>query len=161
MTTGHTPYAICHKPSSPHDKLPIETRDPACYSVHMNGHIWLTIKNRGCSLARIILLALIMALLAAACAVTPAEPSPPPASPTVDINCTDTNPHPVGESIAETFDVPYEDVMTWFCGGETFDDILLALQTSQLADRPVEEILEMKNDVGWEQTWEALGLTQE
>ena len=88
------------------------------------------------------------------------SPTPPPQIET-DVNCSETNPHPVGQSIAGKFDVTYAEVMTWFCSGQTFDDILLALQTSELADRPVEELLEMKDQVGWEQVWEELGLVPE
>ena len=79
----------------------------------------------------------------------------------IDINCTETNPHPVGQSIAETFDLTYEEVMTWFCSGYTFEDILIGLQTSREADLPTEELLEMSESKSWEEIWEEVGLLEQ
>jgi hypothetical protein len=72
--------------------------------------------------------------------------------------CTEVDPHPVAERIAHEFDVTYEEVMTWFCGGHSFDDILLALQTADLVDKPAEELLVIKGDSSWDELWESLGL---
>jgi hypothetical protein len=91
------------------------------------------------------------------------EPAPlPPAepTPTVDINCTETNPHPIGMQIAATYNVTYEEVMTWFCSGEIFDDILLALQTHEATGVPVQELLDLNAIYGWEQVWADLGVFQ-
>lgn len=67
-------------------------------------------------------------------------------------DCTETNPHPMGQSIAETYeDVSYEQVMTWFCDGYTFDDILIALETSEATDVPASVLLEMLWDKPWEE----------
>ena len=79
----------------------------------------------------------------------------------LDINCTGTNPHPVGQSIAETFDLTYEEVMTWFCSGYTFVDILIALQTNRETDLPTEELLEMSETQSWEEIWEEVGLLEQ
>jgi hypothetical protein len=67
-------------------------------------------------------------------------------------------PHPIGESISEKFEVPYEDVMDWFCGGETFEDILLALETQDLSGRSVEELFVMKEQMSWEDIWKELSI---
>lgn len=103
-----------------------------------------------------ILIALPTLLLLVAC-----SSNSPTLQAKVDINCTDTNPHPIGESIAVKFEVTYEQVMTWFCSGESFDDILLALQTSELVDQPADLLLQRKNEVGWDQVWSELGLVVE
>jgi hypothetical protein len=87
------------------------------------------------------------------------EPTEPPQSTVeIDINCTETNPHPVGQSIAESFNLTYEEVMTWFCSGYTFEEILLALQTSRQTDLPAEELLEMSQSKSWEEIWEETDL---
>ncbi|MDX1687679.1 MAG: hypothetical protein R3248_06820 [Candidatus Promineifilaceae bacterium] len=72
--------------------------------------------------------------------------------------CTEVNPHPVGQSIAEKFEVSYERVMTWFCSGHTFDEILVALQTSGMSDRSAEELLAMRQSKSWDQIWTELGI---
>ena len=72
--------------------------------------------------------------------------------------CTEVDPHPVGVSIAEKFDVSYERVMTWFCGGYSFDEILVALQTSGMSDRAPEELLAMRANKSWDQIWTELGI---
>lgn len=59
----------------------------------------------------------------------------------------------MGESIAAKYEVRYAEVMAWFCGGTSFDDILLALETRKLTDTPVEALLERAEEVGWDQVW--------
>ena len=75
--------------------------------------------------------------------------------------CTEVDPHPIAEGIADKFDATYEEVMTWFCGGHPFDDILLALQTAELAERPASELLAIRGDRIWDQFWEELGLVSQ
>jgi hypothetical protein len=76
--------------------------------------------------------------------------------------CTETNPHPMGQSIVETYDdVSYEQVMTWFCDGYTFDDILVALETSEATDVPAAVLLEMLWEKSWEEIWQETGFLQE
>lgn len=70
------------------------------------------------------------------------------------------DPHPIAESIAEKFEITYEDVMTLFCEGESFEDILLALQTSELTDIDAETLLARKDEIGWDQVWKETGLVQ-
>jgi hypothetical protein len=85
----------------------------------------------------------------------------PGPEPVGGIHCTEVDPHPVAQGIARKFDVPYEDVMTWFCSGNSFDDILLALQTAELVDRPAGELLIMKENSSWDQLWEELGIVSQ
>lgn len=96
----------------------------------------------------------LLALLAAACGGPGQETEG-------SIHCTEVDPHPVAQGIARKFDVTYEEVMTWFCSGNSFDDILLALQTAELIDRPAGELLDMKEDSSWDQLWEELGLVSQ
>ena len=77
----------------------------------------------------------------------------------VQTDCTDTNPHPIGESIAQTYDVSYEQVMTWFCSGYSFDNILIALETSEAVDMPAQTLLDMLLEKDWEEIWEEVGFT--
>ncbi len=79
-----------------------------------------------------------------------------------DIHCADPDPHPMGESIAEKFEVSYEQVMTWYCGGDAFSDILLALETTKLVeDQEVETLLERLENESWEEIWGDLGVNPE
>jgi hypothetical protein len=101
-----------------------------------------------------LLLALLLAMSPVSCSgaesVTTPETEP-------SATCPQPDPHPIGESISEKFDVPYEEVMDWFCGGETFEDILLALETQDLSGRSVDELFVMKAQMSWEDIWKELG----
>jgi hypothetical protein len=77
------------------------------------------------------------------------------------VSCVETEPHPIGEQIATTYGVDYEEVMKLFCNGDTFDDILVAYQTSEQTGVPVAELLDMAARAGgWEPVWEKLGLLE-
>lgn len=75
--------------------------------------------------------------------------------------CVGADPHPVGEDLAESYDVSYEDIMDWFCvGGYGFGDIRLALEASEEAGVPAGELLARKTELGgWGQVWQELGLS--
>ena len=75
-----------------------------------------------------------------------------------ETNCSALNPHPMAEGMAETFEVSYDQVMTWYCDGSAFSDILLALETDQLVDQSPEELLSMLEDSTWEEIWQDLGV---
>jgi hypothetical protein len=77
-------------------------------------------------------------------------------------------PHPVGAGIAARYEVEYSLVMTWFCDGYGFGQIMLALETSKVLSsetyegefRTPEELLAMRTDqLGWGQIWKELGFT--
>ncbi len=74
-------------------------------------------------------------------------------------DCTFTDPHPIGQSIAQTYQVSYQQVMTWFCSGYSFDNILIALETSAAVDIPPDVLLNMLLEKEWEEIWEQVGLT--
>lgn len=74
-------------------------------------------------------------------------------------DCFEADPHPIGEAIAEDFDAGYDEVMGWMCDGFSFEDILLALQTSELSGRPAGEILDKTGSRSWSLIWQEAGLT--
>lgn len=69
--------------------------------------------------------------------------------------------HPVGMSLSLRYETPYEDIMTWFCDGFGFGEIMLALQTSQVTEMTPEELLLLKVELGgWGEVWQHLGLIE-
>lgn len=68
----------------------------------------------------------------------------------------------IGQGIADHFDATnYDEVMTWFCNGAEFEDILLALQSEEQSDVQVEEMLLMLADgFTWDEIWQLLGMTE-
>lgn len=87
-------------------------------------------------------------------------PAATPAS-EAEVECAQSEPHPMAESIAEQYGLSPQQVMVWACDGEEFEDILLALETSKLTGRSVEELLQMKGEIGWDQAWVELGLFED
>ena len=73
-------------------------------------------------------------------------------------DCFEADPHPIGEVIAQDFDADYDEVMGWMCAGFSFEDILLALQTSELSGRPAGEILDETGSRSWSLIWQEAGL---
>ena len=78
-----------------------------------------------------------------------------------ETDCSTLNPHPLAQGMVETFDVSYDEVMTWYCDGYAFSDILLALETSDLADIPVLDLLPLTENQSWEEIWDDLGVSHE
>jgi hypothetical protein len=111
---------------------------------------------------RVILTLLPLLLLAACAAPVAREPgtSSIPAVGEIDIHCTETDPHPIAVGITADYDVTYEQVMTWFCSGFSFENILIALQTAEATGYEPGVLLEMLLDKDWEQVWSEIGLTQ-
>ena len=120
-------------------------------------------------------LAIVMTLLGlTACAASPsASPpadvgmeqaapttlSPATATPVSPSLCESGDPHPIGESIAQTYEFSYEQVMIWFCEGYSFENILIALETSEAVGIPAEALLQMLQDKEWEEIWADVGFT--
>ncbi|GEM_PF-5857160 len=66
--------------------------------------------------------------------------------------CTGTNPHPAGVALAGQYDVPYEEIMGWFCSGFGFGEIDLAYSLSLKSGLPVDAVFAMKaGGMGWGQ----------
>jgi hypothetical protein len=74
-------------------------------------------------------------------------------------SCVGIDPHPVGQKLADAYDVPYEDIMGWFCDDNFgFGEIKLALQAAEALDVLPEDLLAMKDELGgWGQVWKELG----
>jgi len=80
---------------------------------------------------------------------------------TASPNCLGNEISPIGQSIADDYDsVTYEQVMTWFCNGAEFEDILVALETEEQTDTSADEMLKMLADgFTWEEIWQLIGMT--
>ena len=78
-----------------------------------------------------------------------------------ETNCSTLNPHPLAEGITEKFSISYVEVMTLYCDGYAFSDILLALETEQLVDQSVEDLLSLLETRSWEEIWSDLGVRPE
>lgn len=79
----------------------------------------------------------------------------------VSTDCLNGEISPVGQSIAADYDhISYEQIITWFCNGAEFEDILTALETETLVEASAEEMLLMlANGSSWNEIWQQLGLT--
>lgn len=62
------------------------------------------------------------------------------------------------EEISQKYEVSQEDLMKWYRGGRTFQDILKALQTSQLTNIPPEELLSRSMTQSWQEIWKEMGV---
>jgi hypothetical protein len=77
--------------------------------------------------------------------------------PTEVFTCAGNNLHPIGQNIATTYEVSYQQVMTWFCSGYSFENILIALETSEAVDIPADTLLGMLIEKEWEEIWVEIG----
>lgn len=77
------------------------------------------------------------------------------------VDCPGEERNAIAESIIEKYpEVSYDRVMTWFCDGAEFEDILLALLTGRLSDADPEDMLEdIAAGITWDEIWEELNLT--
>jgi len=89
------------------------------------------------------------------------EETLPPVEP-VAPNCLGDQSSSIGRSIADDYEsTSYEQVMTWFCNGAEFEDILVALETEAQTDTSADEMLKMLADgFTWEEIWQIVGLTE-
>ena len=109
-------------------------------------------------------------------AVLPAEEPETVEGPVVDVpaneepeepelvaaNCLNGEVSPIAQSIADDYEaVSYEQIVTWFCNGAEYEDILVALETEALTDTTVEEMLQMLADgFSWDEIWQLVGLNE-
>lgn len=79
-----------------------------------------------------------------------------------NIYCNGKEVHPIGESISQTYDVEYDEVIRLYCSGFTFDNILLAFATSQQTDFEYNprELLQMKLTMSWDDIWNEIGIIE-
>lgn len=96
----------------------------------------------------------------------PEEESPQPQETqpeeTPEADCPGEGINSIGQGIANEYEfASYEDVMTWFCSGAEFEDILVALETEDQIGTPAEEMLVMLAEgFSWEEIWLVVGLTE-
>jgi hypothetical protein len=131
---------------------------------------------------RFLFIALLITLLVCACNASPLPSTeqnvptapasqPEPVEPAQDAtpevetalpNCLGGTVSPIGQSIAEEYEsVSYDQVLTWFCNGAEFEDILVALETESQTGTPAEEMLQMLADgFSWEEIWQIIELTE-
>ena len=88
------------------------------------------------------------------------EESLPPIE-TAGPDCLGDEISPIGQSIADDYKIiNYKQVMTWFCNGAEFEDILVALETAEQTDTTADEMLQMLAEgFTWEEIWQLVGLT--
>jgi len=69
---------------------------------------------------------------------------------TPETDCTGANPHPKGEALAQEYDVPYEEIMGWFCQNYGFGEIDQAYGLSLQYSVPVADIFALRaSGLGW------------
>ena len=80
----------------------------------------------------------------------------------IDSECLNSEMRVMGENISQQFDFVTDDqVMTWFCNGAEFEDILTALQTEKVTGQSTQELLEMLvNDLSWDEIWQSIGFLE-
>lgn len=96
----------------------------------------------------------------------PSQPGADPATPgpTSAPDCYPEGEHPIAAGIADDYSgiTDYNEVMTWFCNGAEFEDILNALTTEEITEVDAEEFLWMLAEgYTWEMIWDQLDLTNE
>ena len=76
-------------------------------------------------------------------------------------DCPSSAAHELGAAIARDYDfTSTEQVMTWFCDGAEFEDILVALETAEQTGASAEEMLIMlAAGLTWEEIWIEVGLS--
>lgn len=84
-----------------------------------------------------------------------------PVAETAPPDCLGGEVSPIGQSIAEDYEfTDYTEVITWFCNGAEFEDILVALETEAETGTPAEEMLNMLADgLTWDEIWQLTDLT--
>ena len=81
---------------------------------------------------------------------------------TPEADCPGEETNTIGQGIADEYEfASYEDVMTWFCNGAEFEDILVALQTEEQSGTPAEEMLVMlAGGFTWDEIWLVVDLIE-
>lgn len=100
----------------------------------------------------------------AAPADVPAAPPPAGEPPAVEAppTCYEGE-HPIAAGIAEDYAAltDYEEIMTWFCNGADFEDILNALLTEEMTGVEAKDLLvEIAQGKTWNDIWLELGVTE-
>lgn len=86
-----------------------------------------------------------------------------PAQETSVASCATAEVTRIGQSIADSYPfTTVAEVMSWFCQGAEFEDILIALETEELNGTDAEEMLQMRAEgLSWEEIWQVVDLYKE
>lgn len=68
--------------------------------------------------------------------------------------------HPMGKSIADTYQVHYQQVEEWFCSGYSFENIMIALETAEALEEDPDQLLLMLLYMDWEEIWIETGFVE-
>ena len=71
----------------------------------------------------------------------------------VNQDCFTEDPNLVAQDIAERFETSYDLVEEWYCAGNSFEDIMLALMTSRLWEIDPDQILLEHETKTWDEIW--------
>jgi hypothetical protein len=91
--------------------------------------------------------------------IEPVQAAPTPFE-TVGPNCLGDQIVPMGQSITDDYPfASYGQVMTWFCSGAEFEDIMVALETESQTGFSTEEMLELiSKGFTWQDIWQHIGI---
>jgi len=89
----------------------------------------------------------------------PVQETPIPVE-TAGPNCMGDEIVPMGQTIADDYPFSsYEQVMTWFCNGAEFGDIITALETESQTGFSADEMLHLLSQgFTWEDIWQHIGI---
>jgi hypothetical protein len=76
------------------------------------------------------------------------------------LKCFQEYPNPVAQDISERFETAYEMVEDWYCQGNSFEDIMLALMTGKLWEIDPDLVLLELETKTWDEIWADLGNPQ-
>jgi hypothetical protein len=73
-------------------------------------------------------------------------------------DCLSPEAQTMAQGIADSFEMPFEQVIDWHCAGHAFEDILLALHTGDdLKIPPADLLARLDQGQTWEQIWKDVG----
>lgn len=74
-------------------------------------------------------------------------------------NCANEDANKIARAIADSYSfTTTEEVISWFCKGAEFEDIMVALETEELNGTAAEDMLQMRAEgLSWEEIWQVVG----
>ena len=89
-------------------------------------------------------------------------PEPTPLLASTSTDCLGGEVSPIAESIAGDYEfTDYTEVVTWFCNGAEFEDILVALESESQTGTPADDMLQMLAEgFTWDEIWKLTGLAE-
>lgn len=74
----------------------------------------------------------------------------------VNLECFTEDPNLVAQDISERFETSYDLIEEWYCEGNSFEDIMLALMTSRLWEIDPDQVLLEHETSTWDEIWAEL-----